>query len=311
MDTKKNAALLVMAAGMGSRYGGIKQLDSFGPDGEIIMDYSIFDAVKSGFTKIVIVIRRDIEDEFMWVYGNRLISKCPVPVKFTYQDINDLPDGAKVPNGRTKPWGTGQAVLSAAPFINEPFVVINSDDFYGRAPYEHLFNYLTTAHEDNGKEHFCMAGYRLNNTLSDNGSVSRGICSTDSEDFLTSIEETFKIAKKDGVISGEKLSGENVTLVGDAITSMNMMGFTPSIFKELQLEFKNFTNGLSTESASKAEFMLPVVVSNMIKAGQADMKVLPNDERWYGVTYKEDKPVVRAAFQRLTDEGVYKKELWS
>lgn len=312
MSLSKHAALVVMAAGMGSRYGGVKQLDSFGPDGEIIMDYSIYDAIKAGFDKVVIIIRKDIKADFMDVIGNRLKEKAGVPVFYAFQDPYDIPDGFSYPEGRKKPWGTGQAVLAAREFINEPFLVINSDDFYGREPYDLLYRFLTeNDNQDNGIAHFCMAGYRLGNTLSDNGTVTRGICTVDSNDYLNSITETFSIKEANGNVSGADGAGNNVTLSADDTASMNMMGFTPAIFKELSEKFIDFMKALPGKDPLKSEFLLPEIVSAMIKEGRADMKVLSTDEHWYGVTYREDREAVRKAFRKLTESGVYSKELWN
>jgi len=300
-----------MAAGMGSRYGGVKQLDSFGPDGEIIMDYSIFDAIKAGFDKVVVIIRKDIEADFMEVIGKRLKEKAGVPVFYAYQDMNDLPDGYTVPAERTKPWGTGQAVLSARQFVNEPFLVINSDDFYGRDPYKKIYDFLTSRDNDDNKAHFCMAGYKLGNTLSDNGTVTRGICSKNGDNFLSTIKETFSIREENGIVSGTDEQGHSVSLGLDDIASMNMMGFTPAIFEELHSKFEIFLESLDKKDPLKTEYLLPEIVGEMIGEGKADMKILDTDAHWYGVTYKEDKPSVKAAFEKLTAEGVYAKNLWN
>lgn len=307
----KETTLVVMAAGMGSRYGGIKQLDAFGSEGEVIMDYSIFDAIKAGFSTVVIIIREDIKEDFMEIVGKRLEEKAGVPVYYAFQDPNDIPAGFSYPEGRTKPWGTGQAVLAARKFVNEPFLVINADDFYGREPYKKMHDFLQGVDLNDGKEHFCLAGYKLGNTLSDHGSVARGICEVDAEGKLVSIEETFSIEKSGEAVTGENGEGKNVELHLSDVASMNMMGFTPGIFKALETDFTVFLSELSKGNPLKAEFLLPKVVGDMIKRGEADMQVLDTDARWFGVTYKEDKPEVKASIEKLVKEGVYKEPLWS
>ncbi len=306
----KDTTLVVMAAGMGSRYGGIKQLDSFGPGGEIIMDYSIYDALKAGFNKIVIVIRKDIEEDFKEVIGNRLEAKAGVPVHYVFQDPDALPEGFTRPADRTKPWGTGQAVLAAKEFVKEPFLVINSDDFYGREPYKLCHDFLAAETPADGVEHFCMAGYFLGNTLSDNGAVTRGVCKRDENGFLTDIRETYSIAEKDGVITGKDGDGVECALTKDDVASMNMFGFTPAIFDELENRFVSFLSGPAKENPLKAEYLLPDIAGDLLKEGKADMKVLPTGERWFGVTYQEDKPSVKAALEALVASGAYPENLW-
>ena len=306
----KDVTLVVMAAGMGSRYGGIKQLDSFGPEGEVIMDYSVFDAIKAGFNKVVIIIRKDIKDDFMEIIGNRLEEKAGVPVHYVYQEMDNLPEGFKVPEGRTKPWGTGQALLAAKEYVREPFLAINADDFYGREPYKIMHDFLANVDESDGKAHFGMAGYLLKNTLSDNGSVSRGICSVDNSGYLVSIEEHFEIEKKGEGAVGFTVSGEKRELSLEDVTSMNMMGLTPKVFEALEKGFVEFLGGISSNPL-KAEFLHIKVISDMIGAGKADMKVYNTDAKWFGVTYQEDKPTVKAAIEKLTKDGVYSEKLWN
>ena len=306
----KDVTLVVMAAGMGSRYGGIKQLDSFGPEGEVIMDYSVFDAIKAGFNKVVIIIRKDIKADFMEIIGNRLEEKAGVPVHYVYQEMDNLPEGFKVPEGRTKPWGTGQALLAAKEYVHEPFLAINADDFYGREPYKIMHDFLANVDESDGKAHFGMAGYLLKNTLSDNGSVSRGICSVDGNGYLVSIEEHLDVEKKGEGAVGFTASGEKHELSLEDVTSMNMMGLTPKVFEALEKGFVDFLGGISSNPL-KAEFFHIRVISDMIRAGKADMKVFNTDAKWFGVTYQEDKPTVKAAIEKLTKDGVYSEKLWN
>ena len=306
----KDTTLVVMAAGMGSRYGGIKQLDAFGPEGEVIMDYSVFDAIKAGFNKVVIIIRKDIKDDFMEIIGNRLEEKAGVPVHYVYQEIDNLPEGFSVPEGRTKPWGTGQALLAAKEFVHEPFLAINADDFYGSEPYKIMHDFLANVDESDGKAHFCMAGYLLKNTLSDNGSVSRGICTVDKNEYLVSIEEHLDVEKSGEGAVGFTANGEKHNLNLDDIASMNMMGLTPKVFEVLEKGFDDFLNNISSNPL-KAEFFHIKVISDMIAAKKADMKVFGTDARWFGVTYKEDKPAVKAAIEKLTKDGVYSEKLWN
>lgn len=306
----KDVTLVVMAAGMGSRYGGIKQLDSFGPEGEVIMDYSVFDAIKAGFNKVVIIIRKDIKADFMEIIGNRLEEKAGVPVHYVYQEMDNLPEGFKVPEGRTKPWGTGQALLAAKEFVHEPFLAINADDFYGREPYRIMHDFLANVDESDGKSHFGMAGYLLKNTLSDNGSVSRGICSVDNSGYLISIEEHLDVEKKGEGAVGFTASGEKHELSLEDVTSMNMMGLTLKVFEALEKGFVDFLGGISSNPL-KAEFFHIKVISDMIRAGKADMKVFNTDAKWFGVTYQEDKPTVKAAIEKLTKDGVYSEKLWN
>lgn len=306
----KNTTLVVMAAGMGSRYGGIKQLDAFGPEGEVIMDYSVFDAIKAGFNKVVIIIRKDIKDDFMKIIGNRLEEKAGVPVHYVYQEMDNLPSGFKVPEGRTKPWGTGQALLAAKEFVHEPFLAINADDFYGSEPYKIMHDFLANIDENDDKAHFGMAGYLLKNTLSDNGSVSRGICSVDANNYLVSIEEHLDIEKSGEAAVGFTASGEKHDLSLEAITSMNMMGLTPKVFDALENGFTDFLGNISSNPL-KAEFFHIKVISDMIAEGKADMKVFGTDAKWFGVTYQDDKPAVKAAIDKLTKEGIYSEKLWN
>lgn len=303
-------SLVIMAAGMGSRYGGIKQLDAFGPEGEVIMDYSIFDALKAGFDKIVIVIRKDIYDDFMEVIGNRLMSRANVPVHIVFQSLEDLPEGYSLPKGRTKPWGTGQAILAAKEYIDEPFLVINADDFYGREPYIKSQIFLAHNKLNLTKPKFCLAGYILENTLSDNGSVTRGICKCDKEFNLLSIEETFDVKRENDKATGIDSKGENKNLSLDDIASMNMMGFTPAVFSMLEYKFQKFLDGLNEANPLKQEFLLPNIVNELLTEGLIDVEVVKTSANWFGVTYKEDRDKVRDSLKKLIDNGVYPTPLW-
>ena len=303
-------SLVIMAAGMGSRYGGIKQLDSFGPDGEIIMDYSIFDAIKAGFDKIVIILREDIYDDFMNIIGNRLMEFTNIPVHIVFQSLNDLPEGYKVPDGRTKPWGTGQAILSVKEYIDEPFLVINADDFYGRDPYIKSQIFLSNSILNLKKPKFCLAGYTLENTLSDNGSVTRGICKCDDNGNLLSIEETFGIKCENNIVTGTDSKGNKRILSLQDTVSMNMMGFTPAIFPMLEDKFITFLNKLSDNDPLKSEFLLPIAINEMLKDEVIDVEVVKTNANWFGVTFKEDREQVKNSLKKLVETGVYPNSLW-
>ncbi|ESL02717.1 hypothetical protein GCWU000282_01587 [Catonella morbi ATCC 51271] len=303
-------SLVIMAAGMGSRYGGIKQLESFGPDGEIIMDYSIFDAIKAGFDKIVIILREDIYDDFMNIIGNRLMEVTNIPVHIVFQSLNDIPDGYKVPDGRTKPWGTGQAILSVKEYIDEPFLVINADDFYGRDPYIKSQIFLSNSILNLKKPKFCLAGYTLENTLSDNGSVTRGICKCDDNGNLLSIEETFGIKCENNIVTGTDSHGNKRILSLQNTVSMNMMGFTPAIFPMLEDKFITFLNKLSDNDPLKSEFLLPIAINEMLKDEVIDVEVVKTNANWFGVTFKEDREQVKNSLQKLAETGVYPNSLW-
>lgn len=298
--------LVIMAAGMGSRFGGIKQLASMGPTGEIIMDYSIYDAIEAGFKKVVFIIRKDIKDDFMEIVGNRVSSL--IDTEFVYQEIEALPEGYTVPQGRTKPWGTGQAILACKDVVKTPFAVINADDYYGKEGFKKINQYLNTMEEASrkgGKMQACMVGFILENTLSENGSVTRGLCRVE-EGMLSDIEETFDIERNsEGVIVAK---GGQVIPEG-SIASMNMWGFTPEIFDELEKRFPQFLDGISGNEM-KAEFLLPSIVGDLLEEGKMEVKVLTSKDKWFGVTYKEDVPSVRESFKKLTDAGVYPEKLF-
>ena len=296
--------LLVLAAGMGSRYGGLKQIDPVGPDGEAIIDYSIHDALESGFSKVVFVIRKDIEAAFLEFLGDRW--KGRIEIEFAFQELEDLPEGFSKPSGREKPWGTGHAIWVARDQVQTPFLVINGDDFYGRGSFALAAERLNRA-KDGAKADYCMVGYRLANTLSENGTVSRGICKTDAEGRLESVTEFTKIGKgKSGSLENWQ-EGDERNFSGEELTSMNMFGFTPSIFEYLERELKGFLKERAEEE--KSELYIPSVVSQLITGGQAEVEVLDTDEHWFGVTYREDRDIVKGRLSELVAEGVYPKAL--
>ena len=303
-------SLVIMAAGMGSRYGGIKQLDSFGPDGEIIMDYSIFDAIKAGFDKIVIIVREDIYDDFMNIIGKMLTEVADIPVHIAFQSLNTIPKGYTLPQGRTKPWGTGQAILSVKEYIDEPFLVINADDLYGRDPYIRSQIFLSNSVLNLKKPKFCLAGYVLENTLSNNGSVTRGICKCDDSGNLISIEETFGIKYENNMVIGADSHGNRRILSLQDTVSMNMMGFTPAIFPMLEDKFEAFLDKIYENDPLKSEFLLPTAINEMLKDGLIDVEVIKTNANWLGVTFKEDRAQVKASLQNLIEAGIYPVSLW-
>jgi dTDP-glucose pyrophosphorylase len=282
---------------MGSRYGGLKQIDAVGPSGETILDFSVYDASRAGFGQIVFVIRRDIEDAFRQSIGARFEQR--VPVKYVFQEIDDLPPGFTVPAGRTKPWGTTQAVLAAAEVIHEPFAVINADDFYGQESFQSLSRHLQT--ESSG---YAMIGFILRNTLSEFGSVARGISAVDENGYLASVVEVTGIERD----SGEIKAAGGIRLSGDEIVSMNMWGFTPRVFDQLRAYFESFLEANSLDQ--RAECYLPNAVNSLIHSGESRVRVLPTSEAWFGVTYREDRPRVVESIGRLVSSGVYPERLW-
>jgi UTP-glucose-1-phosphate uridylyltransferase len=284
-----------MAAGMGSRYGGLKQLDKVGPNGETIIDYSLHDAIKAGFTKVIFIIRRDFEDQFKLQITNKYLGKFAV--EFAFQDIDDLPNGFSCPSGREKPWGTGQAILSARNLINEPFVVINGDDYYGQESFKVIADYY-----NNGGAQFSMVAFRLDKTLSDFGAVTRGVCNVEN-DKLDTVVETENLEKKGNYIS----TNRDITLDGSEPVSMNMWGFTPSLFNYLHEDFVNFLNDEGGEL--KSEFLIPTVINNLVQNNQEEVYVLRSNASWFGVTYKEDKPFVINKIQELIHSGIYSSPL--
>lgn len=299
-------SLLILAAGMGSRYGSLKQLDQMGPSGETVMDYSVFDAMRAGFDRVIFVIRRDFEEEFKNVIGKRYAGK--VKIEYAFQDINDLPGNFKCPEGRVKPWGTGHAVYAARHLLNEPFAVINADDFYGRDSYKQLAEYLS-APPVPGKVRGCIASFILSNTLSENGSVSRGICSSDNDGHLTKVVENTKIYRRaDGKVVSLMEDGSEVELTGNEPASMNSWGFMPEMVGEIEKLFIDFLKVNGNEL--KSEFYLPGVVDSLINCGKAEIAMRYSKDSWFGVTYKEDRPLVQAALKRLVDSGAYPAKLF-
>lgn len=305
----KKPVLVVMAAGMGSRYGGLKQIDPVDAQGHIIMDFSIFDAVRAGFEKVVFIIKKENEADFRAAIGDRLSNF--LEVSYVYQDLNNIPEGYAVPEGRVKPWGTGHAVLSCIDEIDSPFAVINADDYYGNHAFKMAYDFLTSEDEDAEKYHYMMVGYRLENTLTDNGHVARGICVTDENGYLQTINERTHIEKRGAGAAYTEDDGESWTELSlDDIVSMNMWGFSASLLKELRDRFAAFLDENLEKNPLKCEYFLPFVVDELLREGKADVKVLKSMDKWYGVTYKEDKPVVVAAIQKLKDEGLYPQHLW-
>ena len=305
----KKTTLVIMAAGIGSRFGkGIKQLAPVGPSGEIIMEYSIHDALEAGFNKVVFIIRRDLEEEFRRVIGDK-IGKL-AEVEYVFQELDDLPEGFSKPEGRTKPWGTGQAVLCCKDVVKEPFAVINADDYYGKDPFVKLHRYLTSEHLGaDGAVDFCMAGFVLKNTLSENGGVTRGICALDENNRLTGVKETQNIVRTE---DGAAVKGEDgsLTLVdADSLVSMNMWGFQPEFIQVLEQGFVEFLKEVPKGDLKK-EYLLPIKVDELIQQGKASVTVLQTDSRWFGVTYQEDREAVVEAIRDLVQEGVYEEKLF-
>ena len=307
----KKPVLVVMAAGMGSRYGGLKQIDPVGNCGEAILDFSLYDAHEAGFETAVIIIKEAIKKDFMDTVGKRL-ENCPMEIRYAYQEMHKIPEGFSVPEGRTKPFGTSHAILCAKEQIGDaPFAVLNADDYYGKSAFKVVYDYLSKA-EDGEKYDFCMAGYYLCNTVSDHGSVARGVCQTDENQNLTAIVERLRIEKYDGGIHFTE-DGETWTeLAPETPVSMNMFGFTPVFLQELEARFPAFLEKELPENPMKKEFLLPMTVGELLKEGKANVKVLATADKWYGVTYAADKPIVVAALKEKTEAGLYPAAgLWS
>ena len=305
----KNTALVIMAAGIGSRFGGgIKQLEPVGPNGEIIMDYSIHDAMEAGFNKVIFIIRRDLEKDFKEIIGHR-IEKL-LPVEYAYQELEDLPAGYEVTPGRTKPWGTGQAVLSVKGMVDGPFLVINADDYYGREGFRRIHDYMAE-HMDSQSEIYdiCMGGFVLSNTLSDNGTVTRGVCQVDEEGYLTNVTETYNIQMKEDGLHATDESGAPVTISPSQPVSMNMWGLPASFVHELEEGFPVFLDNLK-EGDIKSEYLLPKIIDNLVQNKKARVTVLDTPDKWFGVTYREDKQAVADAIRGLIQSGVYKEKLF-
>lgn len=299
----KNTTLVIMAAGIGSRFGGgIKQLEPVGPNGEIIMDYSIKDAMAAGFNKVVFIIRKDLEADFRTVIGNRI--EKVIDTAYAFQELDDLPEGFVKPEGRTKPWGTGQAILSCKGIVNEPFAVINADDYYGKEAFVKIHDYLVSAQSLDGKFNFCMAGFILKNTLSENGGVTRGICEVDSQNHLTDIKETKNIVKKEDGAAVLLENGQILPVDANTHVSMNMWGFTPDILDMLEKGFEEFLASVP-EGSLTAEYLLPTIIDGLLKNGLAQVTMLETKDKWFGVTYREDKEAVVASIKELIEKGLY------
>lgn len=304
---KMDTTLVVMAAGIGSRFGGgIKQLEPMGPNGEIIMDYAIYDAKEAGFNKVVFIIRKDLEEDFKEIIGNRV--EKVMPVAYAFQELDNLPEGFELPADRTKPWGTGQAVLACKGIVDTPFVVINADDYYGKEAFVKVHDFLTNSDVAKEKEFLgCMPGFVLGNTLSENGTVKRGICKVEDE-MLVDIEETCGIEKKDGKVICEK--GDGIAEIDPgAYASMNMWGLYPDFIDELERRFVSFLENLKPEEETKKEFLLPIIIQEMLQEDKIAVRVLESQDKWFGVTYKEDKPTVVKEIAQLHEQGLYPNKL--
>lgn len=301
-----DTTLVIMAAGMGSRYGGIKQLEPVGPGGEIIMDYSIYDAIEAGFNKVVFIIRKDLEKDFKEVIGNRIEKQ--IKVQYVFQELDALPKGFTKPADRTKPWGTGQAVLCCKDVVKEPFAVINADDYYGKEAFRLVYKFLNS--DEYTDKQYCMAGFILGNTLSENGAVTRGVCKANSEGKLVDIVETSGIIAQGDHAVAKNSVGEDITIALDNVVSMNMWGFKSSLFEHLEKGFVDFLSNIS-EHEVKQEYLLPTVVGDLIKNGDAEVYVLRSNDRWFGVTYKEDKEDVVKSIQALINQGAYPAKLFA
>ncbi len=301
--------LVVMAAGMGSRYGGLKQIDPVDPEGEIIMDFSIYDAVRAGFEKVVFVIKKEDEAEFRAAIGDRMSRH--MEVEYVFQDMQNLPEGFSVPEGRTKPWGTGHALMSCLGTVTEPMAVINADDYYGRHAFEMAYEYLSGHEDSDGVYSYMMVGYLLENTLTENGHVARGICVTDEDNYLLDISERTHIQRHEGNVAYSEDGGATwIPIPAKSTVSLNMWGFTPGILRELEARFAAFLQKNLESDPQKCEYFLPSVVDELLKEKKARVKVMQSVDQWYGVTYQQDKPVLMAALQEMKDKGLYPKILW-
>ncbi len=306
----KNTTLVIMAAGIGSRFGGgIKQLEPVGPNGEIIMDYSIYDALKAGFNKIVFIIRKDLEKDFKEIIGNRI--EKAAHVEYAFQELDDLPEGFTRPADRTKPWGTGQAVLSIKGLVNEPFLVINADDYYGKEGFQRIHDYMVSHMKEDGEVYdLCMGGFMLVNTLSENGGVTRGVCQVDGEGYLEKVTETYDIQREGEGLKAADEEGNPVHVDINCHVSMNMWGLPPCFLKELEEGFPQFLSKIK-EGDLKSEYLLPRIVDKLVEDGKATVKVLETPDKWFGVTYKEDKQAVVDSLKALIAQGVYPDQLYT
>ena len=305
----KKPVLVVMAAGMGSRYGGLKQIDPVGPNGELIIDYSIYDARRAGFETVVFVIKRQIEDTFKAAIGDRLAGV--INVKYAYQELDDLPEGYSVPQGRVKPFGTAHAILAARKVVDGPFAVVNADDYYGPEAYRVIYDYLSSHPDRPGCYEYAMVGYHLANTVTEHGSVARGVCVEDGDNFLLSVTERTQIEKDGADARFTEDGGQTWTaLPGSTVVSMNLWGLTRSFIDEAETRFPAFLDKTMVENPLKGEFYLPVVISQLLEEGKARVKVLRSRDQWHGVTYQADKPGVVAAIAQKVEDGLYPSPLW-
>ena len=305
----KQPVLVVMAAGMGSRYGGLKQIDPIDEYGNIIMDFSIYDAIRAGFRKVVFIIKKENEESFRAAIGDRIAKQ--IETAYVFQDLNNIPEGFKVPQDRVKPWGTGHAVLSCIGTVDGPFAVINADDYYGSKAFKLAYDFLANAKEDDKQYQYMMVGYQLEKTLTENGHVARGVCVTDEDSHLVKINERTRIEKRGDETAYTEDDGATWTVIPQGSTvSMNMWGFSESILEEQHARFRAFLEENLEKNPLKCEYFLPFVVDELLNEGRATVKVLKTDDRWYGVTYKEDKPQVVAAIRALKDQGLYPQKLW-
>ncbi|MDK2966407.1 MULTISPECIES: sugar phosphate nucleotidyltransferase [Lacrimispora] len=305
----KETSLVIMAAGIGSRFGGgIKQLEPVGPSGEIIMDYSIYDALEAGFNKIIFIIRKDLEKDFKEIIGNRIAEIAPV--EYAFQELDDLPEGFRKPEERTKPWGTGQAILCARDVIREPFAVINADDYYGKEGFVKMHDYLVNQMDTDAKPFdLCMSGFILGNTLSENGGVTRGVCQVGDDGVLKKVSETYELTMQNGEAHGKDDAGNPVKVPLKQNVSMNMWGLSPAFLMELERGFPLFLESLK-EGDIKSEYLLPKIIDRLISQDMAKVHVLETKDKWFGVTYKEDKPAVSAAIRELVAKGIYPERLF-
>ena len=305
---KKKPVLVVMAAGMGSRYGGLKQIDPIGPNGELIIDFSLYDAKRAGFDTAICIIKHEIEEDFKPLVENGA-AKC-MDIRYAYQELDDIPEGIEIPEGRVKPWGTSHAILAARDILDGPFAVINADDYYGPEAFKIMYDYLCSA-EDGEKYDYCMAAYRIENTLTDHGTVSRGVCRVDEDGNLTGIDERLRIQRNNGVIQFTEDRGETWSDIADGTpVSMNLFGFTDSFMGELKARLVPELERILRENPMKGEYLLPVTVSHLLEEGKAHVAVLDCPEKWFGITYQEDRPGIVAAMKAKKEEGQYPENLW-
>jgi NDP-sugar pyrophosphorylase family protein len=298
-------ALIVLAAGMGSRYGSLKQVDRFGPSGETILEYSVYDALRAGFGKVVMVVRKSFVNDFQEIILNRAMNHADI--RFVFQELENLPAGVTLPADRVKPWGTGHALLMAAPEVDTPFAVINADDFYGSRSYRIMADFLNTPQQGDIDE-YCLVDYRLDNTLSESGTVSRGVCQVDAQEYLIDITEHKKISRNGSAILSATPEGD-IVFTGAERVSMNLMGFLPSMFGQLESQFSDFLK--ANLNRNDTEFYLPSAMNGAVKKGQARVKVLATPEKWFGVTYREDREMVMNSLKALVNAGVYPADLWA